>query len=675
MRGSAAFVTVALVLSSLVLSSGCTSGTGDRPAAVPAPLAPGSDDVIAYIVVPGLDAALKDVAGIAGTVTPDPTKAPTPDQLKTQVGVLLGDPGLANLDGSRPLLVAVLRAQPAQPAQPMPTVPPLVGLFPAKQAAPFDQHLAAIGMQSRFADGLLAVAQTPDALAAASKVRGLYDRLATAKLDTTARLYLDTGAALELYGQFLKASVAQLTSLFGNLGGGGPGATGEGSMQGLARILKLEALALLALLEQLDQLQLDLDLGPAGIGGDTVAVAKTGSPLAEFFSKSKALRPPTTSVLEGGDGLATVSYVFDPDSFGTLLQTVINEVSKDPDSASFFTPEFTRLFTDIGSWWKGTGVMIMRASERTIAMDYVMDVTDGQKYLEVMEKTTALMAPGSAFAEAYRQLGMEFSLSLQRDAREHAGVPVHHWKMSMKMPDAPAGTPFDSGFMAGMMNQEAGLAVVGGRGLMSYNSLALDRMIDAAKAGKTGSALKLESRSIFGAGRHAYVDYDIVGLMKAIFLAMPEGQPGAEALEALADWPSARPMVMAITFDTGRAQLQGRMPVDFIGGFASLRAQAAPPAELPPEDRIERDLRNYEIAAELYFVENGSFPETLEQLDSFKLPDDMPDALRIRSKLDPWGRPYGYRRGDRKPVFFTLGRDGVEGGEGEDADHFWPEPE
>lgn len=39
---------------------------------------------------------------------------------------------------------------------------------------------------------------------------------------------------------------------------------------------------------------------------------------------------------------------------------------------------------------------------------------------------------------------------------------------------------------------------------------------------------------------------------------------------------------------------------------------------------------------------------------------------------DPWGREYLYELGEDGPVVRCLGKDGREGGEGEDADRTYP---
>ncbi len=83
-----------------------------------------------------------------------------------------------------------------------------------------------------------------------------------------------------------------------------------------------------------------------------------------------------------------------------------------------------------------------------------------------------------------------------------------------------------------------------------------------------------------------------------------------------------------------------------------------------------------ETALRLFSFDAGRFPTTREGLEalvgasgdlkSWKGPYlTRPDILN-----DPWNRPFIYRCPGQHGAYdlFTFGRDGIEGGEGEDAD-------
>jgi len=71
------------------------------------------------------------------------------------------------------------------------------------------------------------------------------------------------------------------------------------------------------------------------------------------------------------------------------------------------------------------------------------------------------------------------------------------------------------------------------------------------------------------------------------------------------------------------------------------------------------DLRRVGTAVERYRDRRGRYPRSLDAL--------VPRAFE-RIPMDPWGRPYVYRRQGSGYVLETLGRDGAPGGAGEDRD-------
>lgn len=76
---------------------------------------------------------------------------------------------------------------------------------------------------------------------------------------------------------------------------------------------------------------------------------------------------------------------------------------------------------------------------------------------------------------------------------------------------------------------------------------------------------------------------------------------------------------------------------------------------------------------DLYRLEVGSYPPTLDALVSKPSDAEKWNGPYLRKTVvpkDPWGRDYVYRSpGEHGPYdLISLGADGVEGGDGEDAD-------
>jgi general secretion pathway protein G len=85
------------------------------------------------------------------------------------------------------------------------------------------------------------------------------------------------------------------------------------------------------------------------------------------------------------------------------------------------------------------------------------------------------------------------------------------------------------------------------------------------------------------------------------------------------------------------------------------------------EWKVKSDLRTIVAAAEYFRLETGRYPERIEEM----MPAGASKAgatATVENDLDPWGRPYLYGLVSGKPCAVCLGRDGVPGGTGADAD-------
>lgn len=90
----------------------------------------------------------------------------------------------------------------------------------------------------------------------------------------------------------------------------------------------------------------------------------------------------------------------------------------------------------------------------------------------------------------------------------------------------------------------------------------------------------------------------------------------------------------------------------------------------------ETDLRQIANALDIYRLDNFHYPSTEQGLDALiSRPSGFPEAKGWNAEgyvkalpTDPWGSPYVYERTGTDYSLFSLGADGLEGGEGLDAD-------
>jgi general secretion pathway protein G len=81
--------------------------------------------------------------------------------------------------------------------------------------------------------------------------------------------------------------------------------------------------------------------------------------------------------------------------------------------------------------------------------------------------------------------------------------------------------------------------------------------------------------------------------------------------------------------------------------------------------KAKADIRAIESAFNMYRLSHHVYPTTDEGIEALVTDGELP-----RMPKDPWDRPYQYLSpGVQGEIdIFTLGRDGAQGGEGEDAD-------
>lgn len=87
-------------------------------------------------------------------------------------------------------------------------------------------------------------------------------------------------------------------------------------------------------------------------------------------------------------------------------------------------------------------------------------------------------------------------------------------------------------------------------------------------------------------------------------------------------------------------------------------------------------IKNIESAVELYYLDTGTYPAAEQGLQSLMIQPanakgwNGPYMKKDSGVVDPWGKPFAYKFPGEHGKFdiSSFGRDGKEGGEGEDRD-------
>ena len=396
---------------------------------IPEPLDIASDKVMGCVIIPDLEASIDRIEEIAAAFAPEQAQ---PGMLKSQLETMLNDPGLIYLGDVMPLVLMVLN--PSQTEE-----PPAVAVFMRDAAdQPYAEAAKRAGMVNKVVDRVLMLARTADVLEMAAELVPVYRKIASSDVNSDVRLSLGIDSLMEVYGSTIQTQVDNMLGTIGGLAAmGSPGGSPEQTAQ-MMKLLKLEAKTLLVFLADIELLQLDIELAADSITIDEIVVAKAGSELADLFGGPPVGENHALGVLSE-PGFMTCAIQPDAERLSSFALHVINQLKEDPDAAEFLTPELVGLYEGTGEWAGGGGMAFtMRATDDLpFAMESVMSVKDEAKYLATVEQGVSLLAPGTGLSNMYKAMGMEFSMTLEEDVRNHAGVQVDRMGMDIDMPNLP----------------------------------------------------------------------------------------------------------------------------------------------------------------------------------------------------------------------------------------------
>src|SRR5262245_60156892 len=92
--------------------------------------------------------------------------------------------------------------------------------------------------------------------------------------------------------------------------------------------------------------------------------------------------------------------------------------------------------------------------------------------------------------------------------------------------------------------------------------------------------------------------------------------------------------------------------------------------------RVMQDLRQILTVAESIYLEQGRYPDTIEEMINVKTEGGQEGMASLESyPKDPWNHEYVYEVLDGKPKVTCLGSDNQPGGDGEAADVTLPAAE
>jgi len=538
--------------------------------------------VLAELTLPDLKATLTHVEDVAASFAPSGTLLP--GTLTALAGEKLKDPGLHGL-AAGPIVVMVMAPDSAA------ATPGVVVFIPVKDGKAYQDATAGMGFASSSSRGLVIAASDARTLAAGRGLESRYRKAASlpARVARDFRLSLNAPRLMQLYGPLLQLGAAAAAEKLKEVP---PSAKPGGTPppEALAAIMRLEMAGAISLLEQLDELRVDLSLTPEALDSETVMVARPGTALAEVAQAPPA-GPNRAAAILSGAGTMSASYRFDPARVSAFIVGLATAMSSDPALAGFLTPQVLDLIRESGAVYTGEAAMRMDMRPGRMppfAMEGVVGVTDEARALALADAGVAL-AVGWLDSLSHGSEPFPVQIKLERDVRRVGGVAVHRVRFSERPAPAKAPEKKTGGkkaaekkaadkkaadrkpadlkaadlFKIESFNTE--FAFAHGYYLTAQDPADLDRLI--GRAGQPGTASTLQAEKAFGPGKQAYVDYDFLGLLKA----MPAFEPGKPDPFAALRGVTTEPMLYAVSLERGTIRFETRMP---LSAFKALAAAA-----------------------------------------------------------------------------------------------------
>jgi hypothetical protein len=528
------------------------AAAADRvPALEPLPAEPA---LLGYAVIPSLTDLLAHAEAAANLFMPMPE-----GQLASQAGAMLGDVGFANLDTTRPIVVMVLASTEAG-------APPEVSAWiPAKDPAKY-VATAGIYKQAGVVSGTLAIiAKTPEQATRAQGLAASYDELAKARPKADLRLRIGAERIISTYGAAIDAGIDTMATRMA------AAPRPAGGMDPTA-MLTLELRGLRAFARDVRDWQADVTIGET-IVSDATVVAAPDSALAKALVAPTGTGAAAAALLGPGDGVLTITGAYDSHALLGYCAKLARDLGAEPGGVPV-DAQVLALLDDAAATFTGEMAVRMTAdAQNHLAAVGAYGIASPEAMHRLMTGMAAIAGPDGALGKFYAGLGIPMTIRYETAVRHDGDVAID--RMSVEV-DASKLPPDQARAMAAMM-QPWEFAPTARWALMAQDPSALDALVARSREAAPAGAGVTAAEHAFGAGRDIYIDYDLVGVMRATMGSAAAG-PAADLmkpmLDALAALPPEPPILAASTADHGAVRGELRVPLKTMADFSKAMQKA-----------------------------------------------------------------------------------------------------
>ena len=472
-----------------------------------------------YVVIPKVEKTITVLETILRSVNEQNFP---PNSLKMQIGMNLGDPELANLDKTKPVVGMLFK--PSQEQKPNQQVlsdgrrsDVTIAIFvPPVDKNKYLKAFSTMKVRTAFREGVLIIAPTDDALQAAETNFGLYQELAKNPPAADFRVFADIQTILSAYENQIAGLIANMESSMRNRNPEKKNIPQEQKTQQDIQ-MKFGLLYLstaVELAKQLKNYQFDIDLSSDSVQFTTALAAKEETPLFNYYSMEWDGKLSLYGILPETDFFTLAAY-YDFVRFGALIKKLIDTAGKkNPSFKETVTDELVSLYLQAFGYFAGEMAFSFGISaENRLSVKMLAKLKDPEKYFEYLEKWISSFQKSKAYADMKKMSGL--SVSYKKKARIVQTFPVS--SLSVKLNYEKIGSEQEAALMKQLLGETITFELASVKGVLIASSSMKDfnTLIEKAKSDSGGR--KLEAITRFGNTMSTCADFDIYTYITKIF--------------------------------------------------------------------------------------------------------------------------------------------------------------
>ena len=526
-----------------------------------------SADVVGYIRVKNLSNIVDIVDYWISQLNPQMP----PGTTRMSVGQYLGDPTLASVDHTRPILIAIL--------DPKKFVNPMLLFLPVTQPEKIQQGIQARNSFAVLKEKTLIIGDDQPSVLKGAEIWTQIQPFAAAPLETDILFDMDMQKLMTVYGADMRLKIKNFQNQLNMMQS--MGAAPQANMEAQQKQLDAQVEEIFKTLNEMKNLALKIDLKKEGLLPTLMMEAKEQTDLFRLFTSKVVSQPSLARMLP--EGAVKISFSSDPERMVDFSSKFTNRILT---KSGALTPEQLKELEKFQALQKEIvgdemAMSLFLPSQAGLNGVVIQKIRDPKKCLEMIRQTRQQILLSAGATQ-----GVTMNAELTEKARTVEGVDVHLLKITINTTDPRAQQQMMMFLPGGGMNLE--MAIVGNL-MITAIGIPIDQSIQTVKQGAGMTAIS--AMSSFPKGAQLYGDIDFPKMLKSLLSPMfammsqmmGSGQNPFDAFNKI----TAPPIVFFATMNNGKALAQLDFKFEIVkkiaDAFKTMQQQMQPPQQQQPQ--------------------------------------------------------------------------------------------